>query len=332
MIFLWPEALWLLLAVPAFIGFYVSLLRRNKRKALRYANLAAVNAAAGAGRSLRRHVPPILFVLGLVAIALAIARPQAVVTLPSRHQTVILAVDVSGSMRAADVAPNRLEAAKAAARTFAAEQPQGVRIGVVSFAGNATVVQAPTGSRDDVIAAIDRLSFQRSTAVGSGIIACLATIFPDAGVVTDDTHEKEKPLRKPVPPGSDTSAAIILLSDGQSATGPHPLDAARMSADRGIRIFTVGVGTANGEVLRSEGWSMRVRLDEERLKKIAQMTGGEYFHASTAPGLKKIYQSLNARFVLEKQHVEIGALFAAAAILMALVSALLSLAWFKRIL
>ena len=332
MIFLWPHALWLSLVVPAFIGFYVVVVRRNKERALRYAGVVAVNETAGTSHRLRRHVPPILFTLGLVAIAFAIARPQAVVMLPSRHQTVILAVDVSLSMGATDVTPNRLEAAKAVAKAFAAEQPQGVRIGVVSFAGSATVVQPPTAKREEVIAAIDRLQLQRGTAIGSGIIASLATIFPDAGVAVNDAHKKDRPAPKPVPPGSDTSAAIIMLTDGQTTTDHDPLEAARMAADRGIRIFTVGVGTTNGEVLRFEGWSMRVRLNEETLKKIAEMTAGEYFYAGTAPGLKKIYQSLNARFVLEKERIEVTALFLAAAIVTALFSALLSLAWFRRIL
>ena len=346
MTFLWPEMLWLLLIVPLLVAGYFYLLRRKQESALRYASLSMVKEAIGAQR-FRRHIPPLLFLLALIAMLVAVARPAAVVTLPSQHQTIILAMDVSGSMRAVDVQPNRISAAQAAAKAFVAEQPSNVRIGVVSFAATASVVQTPTHNRDDIIAAIDRFQLQRGTAIGSGIIVSLATIFPDAGidvssliygryasrgVPLDQAGKPEKPPFKPVPPGSYTSAAIILLTDGQRTTGPDSMEAARMAADRGIRIFTVGIGTTKGETIGYEGWSMRVRLDEDTLKAIADVTRGQYFYAGTATDLKKVYESLNTRFLLEKKDVEISALFAAAAALTGLVSALLSLLWFNRIL
>jgi Ca-activated chloride channel family protein len=256
-------------------------------------------------------------------------------------------MDVSGSMRAVDVQPNRISAAQAAAKAFVAEQPANVRIGVVSFAATASVVQTPTQNRDDIIGAIDRFQLQRGTAIGSGIIVSLATIFPDAGIDVssliygrsasrgmplDQAGKAEKPPFKPVPPGSYTSAAIILLTDGQRTTGPDSMEAARMAADRGVRIFTVGIGTTKGETIGYEGWSMRVRLDEDTLKAIADVTRGQYFYAGTATDLKKVYESLNSRFLLEKKDMEISALFAAAAALTGLASALLSLLWFNRIL
>jgi Ca-activated chloride channel family protein len=339
--------LWLLLVVPALVAGYVILLRRKNRSALRYANLSIVKEAIGPGHKFRRHVPPLLFLLALVVMITAIARPAAVITLPSQNLTIILAMDVSGSMRATDVEPNRITAAQTAAKSFVAEQPSYVRIGVVSFAGTASVVQAPTHNREDVIAAIDRFQLQRATAIGSGIIVSLATIFPDAGIDVSsliygrDTprgvplgqaQKPDKPAFEPVPPGSYASAAIILLTDGQRTTGPDSLEAARMAADRGVRVFTVGIGTRSGETIGFEGWSMRVRLDEETLKAIAKMTHGEYFYAGTAADLKKVYQSLQARFVLEKKEMEISALFSAAAAVIAVVSALLSLLWFNRIL
>jgi Ca-activated chloride channel family protein len=347
MTFLWPEMLWLLLLVPALVAAYVFLLRRKNRSALRYANLSMVKEAMGAGHRFRRHLPPLLFLLALTVMILAIARPAAVVTLPSQRLTIILAMDVSGSMRAADVEPNRITAAQIAAKEFVNEQPSYVRIGVVSFAGTASVVQAPTYNRDDVLAAIDRFQLQRATAIGSGIIVSLATLFPEAGIDVSSliygrhaprgvplgqAPKAEKPAFKPVPPGSYTSAAIILLTDGQRTTGPDSLEAARMAADRGVRVFTVGIGTRAGETIGFEGWSMRVRLDEETLKAIAKMTHGEYFYAGTALDLKKVYESLNARFVLEKKNMEISALFSAAAAVVALISALLSMLWFNRIL
>ncbi|HEY6998142.1 MAG TPA: VWA domain-containing protein [Candidatus Binatia bacterium] len=347
MTFLWPEMLWLLLIVPALIAGYFYILRRKQESAVKYASLTMVKQAIGAGHRFRRHIPPLLFLIAVIAMIVAIARPAAIVLLPSQYQTIILAMDVSGSMRATDVQPNRLAAAQAAAKAFVAEQPSNVRIGVVSFAATASVVQSPTQSREDIVTAIDRFQLQRGTAIGSGIIVSLATIFPDAGidvssfiygrggsrgVPIDQAGKPDKPPLKPVAPGSYTSAAIILLSDGQRTTGPDSIEAARLAADLGVRVFTVGFGTQSGETIGFEGWSMRVRLDEETLKTIANLTRGEYFYAGTANDLKKVYQVLNSKFLLEKKPMEISSLFAGAAALIAVTSALLSLLWFHRIL
>ena len=255
MTFLWPEMLWLVLIVPALVAAFFYLLRRKQATALRYANLSMVKEAMGTGQRFRRHVPPLFFLIALIALIVAIARPAAIITLPSQYQTIILAMDVSGSMRANDVKPNRISAAQAAAKAFVAEQPENVRIGVVSFAATASVVQTPTQNRDNIVAAIDRFQLQRGTAIGSGIIVSLATIFPDEGidvssliygrnaprgVPLDQAGKTEKPAFKPVPPGSYNSAAIILLTDGQRTTGPDSIQAAQMAADRGVRVFTVG--------------------------------------------------------------------------------------------
>ena len=148
MTFLWPELLWLLVAVPALIGVYVLLLRRKKKQVLRYASLGMVRDAMGAGQRFRRHVPPLLFLLALIVLVVAVARPTATITLPSQHETIILAMDVSGSMRAADVEPNRIGAAQAAARAFVADQPASARIGGVSFAPP-LVRSAADGNRED---------------------------------------------------------------------------------------------------------------------------------------------------------------------------------------
>jgi Ca-activated chloride channel family protein len=339
--FLWPETLWLMLVLPMLLAAYLWVLRRKKKLALRYASLALVRDAMGAGQRIKRHIPPLLFFFALAAMIVAIARPQATITLPTQHETVILAMDISGSMRATDVEPNRLVAAQNAAKQFVAEQPENVRIGVVAFAGTATVAQAPTRNREDVIAAIDRFQLQRATAIGSAIIVSLATIFPDAGIDVgaltygyDGQKKSEKPgaaTHKPVPPGSYASAVIILLTDGQRTTGPDTIQAAKMAAERGVRIYTVGVGTPDGKIIGFEGWSMRVRLDEETLKAVADLTRGEYFYAGNAVDLKKVYQALNAKLVLERKKTEVTALFAALAALFAVVSAALSLAWFHRI-
>jgi Ca-activated chloride channel homolog len=338
MTFQWPEMLWLMLVLPLLLAAYILVLRRKKKLALRYASLAIVRDAMGVGQRIKRHIPPLLFFCALAAMLLALARPQATITLPTQHETVILAMDISGSMRATDVEPNRLVAAQNAAKQFVAEQPENVRIGVVAFAGTATVAQAPTRNREDVVAAIDRFQLQRATAIGSAIIVSLATIFPNEGIdVGELTYgnakksEKSAPALKPVPPGSYASAVIILLTDGQRTTGPDSVQAAKMAAERGVRIYTVGVGTPDGKIIGFEGWSMRVRLDEETLKAVADITRGEYFYAGNAVDLKKVYQALNAKLVLERKKTEITALFAGLGALFAVVSAALSLAWFHRI-
>jgi Ca-activated chloride channel family protein len=348
MVFEWPLMLWALLVLPVLIWLYVHILRRKKRAALRYASLGLVRDALGAGQRWRRHLPPVLLLLALALMLLATARPVATVTLPTQQETIILAMDVSGSMRATDVQPSRLQAAQAAAKAFIADLPARTRVGIVAFAATASVVQAPTLSHEDLVAAIDRFQLQRGTATGSGLIVALATLFPDAGIDlsqllyghlrTDDSKAaiggsaKPKEVFTPVAPGSNASAAVILLSDGQRTTGPDALEAAKMVADRGVRVFTVGVGTKEGETIGFEGWSMRVRLDEESLKRIAEITRGEYFYAGTAVDLKKIYEGLNARIAFEKRKTEISALFAALAAFFATVAAVLSLWWYGRIL
>jgi Ca-activated chloride channel family protein len=344
--FLWPEFLWLLLALPVLVLLYLWLLRRKKKTALRYASLSIIKDAMGPGQTVRRHIPPVLFLLAMAAMLLAAARPVAVVTLPSNQQTIILAMDVSGSMRATDVQPNRLVAAQNAAKAFIGELPRTVKVGIVAFAGSAQVAQLPTVNREDLITAIDRFQLQRATATGNAIVISLATLFPDAGISLEslqggrdrqrgfaiDGERKEKKEFTPVAPGSYTSAAIIMLTDGQRTTGVDPLEAAKLAADRGVRVYTVGIGTVDGETIGFEGWSMRVRLDEETLKAIANKTSAEYFYAGTAHDLKKVYETLSSRLTVEKKETEVSALLAMAAAVLALLSAGLSLLWFNRIL
>ena len=346
MVFLWPTLLWLLLAVPLLVALYAWLLHRRKQQALNYPSLGLVRAALGPGQRLRRHIPPALFLLALVALLLAAARPLAVITLPSEQQTIMLAMDVSGSMRAADVEPNRLVAAQNAAKAVLKDLPRDVKVGIVAFAGSAQVAQLPTLNREDLVTAIDRFQLQRATATGNAIVISLATLFPNAGIELQQLsfdrmrgmgRSLDQPPPKqaefiPVPPGSYTSAAIIMLTDGQRTTGVDPLDAAKMAADRGVKVYTVGVGTVDGETIGFEGWSMRVRLDEETLKDVAQRTAAEYYYAGTAQDLKKVYENLSSRLTLEKKETEISALFALAGALLALLAAGLSMLWFNRIL
>jgi len=352
--FVWPDLLWLLLLVPVLVAAYLLALRRRKLAAVRFASLMLVRGALGPGQVIRRHLPPALVLLAVILGIVAMARPSAMITLPDEHMTLIMAMDVSRSMQAADVLPNRITAAQAAARSFIEDLPRNVRLGIVSFAGTANVVQTPTENRDDLLAAIDRFQLQRATATGSGLLVALAQLLPDAGidlesVVFDsafsrygggaasldktrkDTKKASKKEFVPVAPGSYTSGAIILLSDGRRTTGPDPIEAAKLAADHGVRVYTVGFGTAEGGTIDGfEGWSFYVRLDEETLKSVAQITGAEYFYAGTAADLRKVYQNLNLKFGLERKDTEIGALFSAAAVALLVLAAFLSMLWFHR--
>ena len=275
---------------------------------------------------------------------LAVARPQATVTLPSRVETVILALDMSGSMKATDIAPTRMVAARDAAKSFVNEQPDNVRIGVVGIAAAAAVVQSPTTNREDILQALERLEPQRGTALGSGLVIALDTALPAARIDVDgfinprkdrpQTIDKEKDAEaKSIAPGENSSVAIVLLSDGQSNVGPEPIKAAELAAKLGVRVYTVGMGTPEGSIVKVDGWSMRTRLDEEALQKVASTTLGEYFRAPNANELKKIYRTLGAKLAFEKQRpTEVTAVFAGIGALLASVAALLSMLWFNRIL
>ena len=360
--FLWPDLLWLLLLVPALVAAYIYALRRKKKAAVRYASLMLVRDALGPRQGLRRHLPPALLLLAIAAALVAAARPTATVTLPSEYLTIILAMDVSRSMLAADVAPNRISAAQAAAKSFVKDIPRNVRLGIVSFAATPATVQTVTENRDDLTAAIDRFQLQRGTATGSGLMLALAQLFPDAGIDvegaskesawsrygSDDSgsgkgsgSDRSRKLRKyekkeftAVAPGSYTSGGIILLSDGRRTTGPDPLEAAKMAADRGVRVYTVGFGSkteAPGGIPGfGGGMGYFARLDEDTLKAVATITGGEYFHAGTSDDLAKVYQSLSARFALESSETEVSALFGALAALLVVCAGILSMLWFHR--
>jgi Ca-activated chloride channel family protein len=224
-----------------------------------------------------------------------------------------------------------------------------VRIGIVAFAGSATLVQRPTRERDELVAALDRLELQIHTAIGSGIIVALATLFPDAGLEVEDSPFGGRPGRettraapidrpkaapketKPVPPGSYPHGAIILLTDGRRTIGPDPLFAAKLAAERGVKVYTVGFGKADGGTADVDGYAVYMRFDEETLKAIAQITNAEYFHAGTAAELQKIYEGLNARYVLERQPTEVAALLSALAAVLVVAAGALSVLWFSRV-
>jgi len=333
--FLWPSMLWLLLLIPALVAAYVLAQRRRQRYALRYASLSLVREVVGRGPGIRRHVPPTLFLMGVAVMLVALARPVSVVTLPAQEGTVILTMDVSGSMRADDLKPTRLDASKAAARAFVEKQPQGVRIGVVSFSDNAFVVQAPTDDKEAVIAAINRLTFQRGTAIGRGLLTSRDAIFEQSdpeflsnGSASDSTPT---PTPTPVPKGVYEPAVVVLLTDGESNQGPPPLTVVDQIAARGIRVYTVGIGSVEGTVLRTQGRAIRTRLDEATLKRVAEATDGAYFNATTEKDLQVIYQNLSTQLVFRKQQSEVTAVFTALAVALSLIGGVLSLMWFNRL-
>lgn len=345
MTFYWPIFLWSLLLIPALIIFYWWMLQRRKKFAVTYPSLSLVKNVIDTRSHWRRHIPPFLLLLAVTLMLLALARPAAVITLSSKYATVILAIDVSASMRAKDIMPSRIETAQSAAKSYVNDQPKSTRIGLVSFAGTAALIQTPTLLKEDVLTAIDRLQLQRGTAIGSGLLVSLQTIFPDikldlrfkdprpsslSATETDYIQSAAQP-HTPINPGSYQSAVIILLTDGASTTGPDPIISARMVAEHGVPVFTVGLGTPAGEIVGADGLSMRVRLDEAVLREIASITGGEYFQASNATDLQKVYQSMASRTVLEKKETELSALFAGIAALITITAAMLSMWWFNRI-
>lgn len=339
---LWPRMLWLFVPL-ALLGsmFFIYGLRRRRTQVL-LARLAPHADGKAFGGRLRRALPILLFFVALIALVGAVSRPHANVLLPSLHKDLMIAIDSSGSMRATDVKPDRMSAAKQAARTFIENQPSHTRIGIVSIAGTAAVVQSPTDNREDLYQAIDRLQLQRGSALGSGIYIALATLLPDAGLNLEQLIHGRSwgwpiPLpagaAEPVPPGSNRSAAIVVLTDGEGNFGPDPLEAAKVAADHGVRVYTVGIGSREGASLDYFGWSMRVRLDEDVLRKIAATTHGEYYAATSGQELKRIYEHLSMRMLVERTRtVELTAYLVGVGALLLAVSAFFSVFWFNRVL
>ena len=341
MSFLWPTSLFFLIAVPVLLGLYIWSQRRRRKYALRYASLSLVKEALGRGPGIRRHIPPALYLLSVAFMLFALARPITVVKVPSQEGTVILAIDVSGSMRATDIKPDRITAAKEAAKAFVEKQGDSVKIGVVSFASDASIVQAPTLDHDLVIAAIDRLRLQRATAIGRAVLTSLDAIWEDEGSEGDqpsavltqpqNPNAPQTPAKTAVPGAAKASASIILLTDGQNNQFPPPLAIIDQAISRGIRVYTVGVGTPAGAVLSLEGRSIRTALDETTLKTIAEDTDAQYFLATSDADLKKVYENLSTELVLRTQKTEVTALFTLVAAVFSIVASALSLLWFNRL-
>ncbi len=359
MVFLWPGMLYLLGLIPLLIGLYIWMLRRKRRFTVRYSSLALVREALPRHSFWRRHLPFALFLLALAGLIVAVSRPAAIVTVPSDQTTIILTMDVSGSMRFRDIQPSRLEAAEAAALSFIQRQRSQTQIGIVAFSGFAELIQPPTTDQQTLESAIESLTTGRATAIGSGILEAIDAIAQIdkniAPAVTDTSSGAEPP---PVPKGAYAPDIIVLLTDGVSNVGPLPLDAAQQAADRGIRVYTIGFGTASGpsgpdqfggfgggrnfQGQGQQGGSnlfgngggggggfgrFRRGIDEDTLKQIAALTGGQYYPAASASELQNVFNSLPTYLIAKHEVSEISVAFAAIGGLLAALAIGLSLAW-----
>jgi Ca-activated chloride channel family protein len=327
MTFIWPAMLLFLLLVPALVLFRLLERRRARRTAAKYGGFGNVIPSAG-GRSASVQPAWILMLCGLSLMAVAMARPQAAVRLPQLEGTVVLAFDVSGSMAGDDFEPSRLEAAKQAARQFVDQQPLGVQVAVVAFSDSGFTVQVPSNDHDAILAAINRLSPQRGTSLANGILLSLNTIAagrePPTNYYTNVTPQPTA-TPTPMPPGQYTSAAIVLLSDGENNERPDPVSAAQAAADRGVRIYAIGMGSAAGSLIHLDGLTIRSRLDEPMLRQLASLTGGEYFNAPTEAELSSIYENLKPELAIRPKQTEITALFAGAGAVLLLAAGMMSL-------
>lgn len=335
MSFIWPTMLFLLALAPALVALYAVAHRRRLPAGLVHSWLAA--GRPGRRTGWRRHLPPAILIVGVTLLLFAMARPRMAVSLPRVEGSVILAFDVSGSMAAEDSQrePTRLEAAKAAAIEFVHNQPAGVRIGIVAFSDNGFQVQTPTNDQAAILATIERLKPERGTSLASGILAALSTLFaPDAEAESDASSlltavpTPPAPSRAAVNPGS---AAIVLLTDGENNESPDPLAAAQAAAEQGVRVYTVGVGSAAGTSLHIDGFYVHTRLNEDILKQIAAVTGGAYYNAESEQDLRAVYQDLRPELVVRPEDMEVTAIVAGVGLLIVLIAGAFSLFWFGRL-
>jgi Ca-activated chloride channel family protein len=339
--FLWPQALLLLALLPLAVAGYMRLERRRRARLAALGSLGVAvgptrpEERGGGWRRVRRWLPASLVLAGVATLIVALARPQAIVGLPLQEGIVVLGFDVSASMAADDVVPTRMEAAKAAASAFVRRQPEGVAIGVVAFSDSGLTVQAPTRDQAAVLAAIERLRPQRGTSLDQGVSVALDAIL---ATEEDDvrgyyTSRSPEPLASlpPVEPGSHGSAVVVLLTDGEATSDQDPLAGAELAARLGIRVHTVGVGSARGAVLDVEGLRVHTQLDEATLRAIADLTRGTYQHADTATELQHVYDTLDTRLAIRTEAMEVTALVSALGLVLLVVGGVAGLAWQGRL-
>ena len=350
MTFLWATLLVTLLAVPALVAIYWWSRRRRAPAVARYSSLALIRAAGPPARRWRRHVPIALLATAVAALAVAVARPVVVLSVPTNQTVMVLAMDVSGSMCSTDIEPTRLEAAMDAAVAFVEGQPAGTQIGLVAFSGFAAVLEPPTSDRQRLVEAIRSLTTGRRTAVGAAIqasIDAIAEVDPAVPQVVTEGRPGVEP--DPVLPGAYRPDIIVLLTDGASNAGPPPLEAAQQAAARGLRVYTIGFGTpAGGELnvtcrrqfLGNEpnqgngfggfgggGGGFRRGIDEDTLRSVAAMTGGEYAPAESASELQDVFNGLPTTLVARHEPVELSVAFVGVGAALAGVALLLGRAW-----
>ena len=330
MTFLWPTMLISLILIPLFVGLYLLQQQRRRRIVSQVGSLGFVQRGPGAGLGRKRHIPPILFIVGLAVLLFSLARPTATVQVPRIEGTVLLAFDVSGSMAADDFAPNRMEAAKNAARTFVERQPPGVLVGVIAFSDNGFAIQSPTSDKDAIQTAISRLTPQRGTALGHGIIAALNVLRTEAGQ-EPISLDPDAPRPAPIPAMANSSAAIVLLSDGENNERPDPFEVAQLAAEQGVTIHTVGIGSPGGAVLEVEGFMVHTMLNEPLLRELSDITGGAYHSAQNEKDLEEIYSNVIPQLVIKPERTEVTSIFAGAGTLIFLIGGAFSLALFRRL-
>jgi Ca-activated chloride channel family protein len=300
------------------------LLQRQRKRALAVAGLTPANPRRAA---LRRHLPPILFLVALALLLLGVARPQAMVPVPRAAGTVILAFDVSNSMGAKDVKPTRLAAAQTAAIGFVQAQPDAVDLGVVAFDQGALTTQQPTADHERTIATIKRLAVNGGTSLGQAILASLAVIVGKPVSLPDPNSDAAPPNL-----GYFSDATIVLLSDGEDTGGPDAVAAAQLAATAGVHIETVGVGTVEGATIEVDGYQVATSLNEDLLTQVAQTTAGSYHRAENADALNAVYKSLDLRLTVKDKPVELTGAAVGIAIVLLFAGALLMITWFGRIL
>jgi Ca-activated chloride channel family protein len=350
MSFLWPGFLYLFLLIPLTIGIYLWILRRRRRFAVRYSSLSLVREAAAKQSWLRKHLPFLLFLLALSSLVFALTRPVATVVIPSNEATVILAMDVSLSMCSTDIAPNRLEVAKDAALSFVRDNSSGRQVGIVAFAGFAELIQPPTTDLRLLENAIGYLSPARRTAIGSAILRSIDAIAEVDERVAPSELRQSTDVAPALPEGEFVPHIVVLLTDGASNAGPLPISAAEQAVERGIRVYTIGFGTTNnsspmncgdGDLFGfgggfgspfdqfggGGGGGFRREIDEETLQQIADLTGGEYYAATSASELLEVFRNLPTYVVATRETTEISVFFTAFAVLMAILALVLALRW-----
>ena len=329
MSFLWPMMLCSLVLLPLIAGLYMRALQRRRRFSTSAAfGLAQDSAGNSTGR--RRHLPPLLFLSGLTILLIALARPQAVLSLPRIEGTVILAFDVSGSMAADDLQPTRMDAAKAAAQDFVENQPSSILIGVVAFSEGGLSIQIPTNDKEAILGAIHRLTPQRGTSLANGILTSLRLIDPNSvETLTDDLTPVPTPT--PLPRGTYSPAAIILLTDGENNMEPDPFSAAHAAADRGVRIYTIGIGSPTGADLLIDDFIVHTELDEMMLQQISEIAEGIYYNAQSEEDLQEIYDIIEPQLTVKTEPVEMTSIFGGISIILLLIGGAISLLWFGRV-